>query len=420
MTPLTPMPIAHPTAAPEPTARRLRIAVIVGGFPKLSETFILNQITGLLDLGHHVDIYARRQLHESFEHDEVREYALLSRTRAFDLPSSRRGRLLRALGSAARYLPSHPRAILRCMSLSQYGSVYAVLNNLMHVPPFLQRRYDVILCHFGGNGIDFAFIKRLFPATRMVTMFHGDDMFLGDEHGQRIFDTLRSAGDLFLVNTDYFGGAKLRAAGFDPIKVVTLHYGLRIDRIPFRERALRNSTVRILSVGRLVPKKGHEFAIRGVDRLAKANPELRIEYRIIGDGELRQSLNDLIRALGRADTIQLLGGLPGHEVMRWMDGSDLFLLPSLMEQAGMVLAEAQASGLPVVATRVGGVPEMVEPGQSALLVRAGDAVAITCALQHLLDDPTSWAIHGRAGRTFVEHQHDLCTQTARLAALLAP
>jgi len=103
-----------------------------------------------------------------------------------------------------------------------------------------------------------------------------------------------------------------------------------------------------------------------------------------------------------------------------MDESDVFLLPSLMEQAGMVLAEAQASGLPVVATRVGGVPEMVEPGQSTRLIEAGDPGAITGTLQRLLEDPMSWGALGRAGRRFVEQEHDLKIQTARLAALLAP
>jgi len=212
----------------------LKIAMIVGGFPKISETFILNQITGLLDLGHEVDIYARRCSRESIQHDEVREYALQSRTHWFDLPSGRGARLVRALSSLARYLPRYPRAILRCLRLTRHGNLYGILNNLMHVPPFLHRHYEVVLCHFGGNGIDFAFLKSLFPATRLVTMFHGDDLSLGDERGRQVFDTLRAAGDLFLVNTDHYGGAKLRAAGFDPAKVVTLHYGLPIKRIAFK------------------------------------------------------------------------------------------------------------------------------------------------------------------------------------------
>jgi len=169
-----------------------------------------------------------------------------------------------------------------------------------------------------------------------------------------------------------------------------------------------------------VPKKGHEFGIRGVARLQEANPGLRIEYRIVGDGELREPLAAVIRGLGRTETIHLLGGLPGQEVMRWMDTSEIFLLPSLMEQAGMVLAEAQASGLPVIATCVGGVPEMVEAGQSAHLIPPGDADSVTSALQRLLDHPTSWPALGRAGRRFVEGQHDLETQTARLAARLGP
>jgi colanic acid/amylovoran biosynthesis glycosyltransferase len=397
--------------------RRLTIAVVVGGFPKLSEPFILDQITGLIDLGHEVDIYARRRLREDAVHPEVRQYSLLSRTHAFDLPLRRAGRLLRGMGLLARYIPRHAGCVLRCLNLTRYGSVYAVLNNLMHVGPFLTRHYDVILCQFGGNGIDFAFLKDLFPTVRFVTMFHGDDYFLADEQGPAVFDRLRQVGDLFLVNTDHFGGTKLRSVGFDPHKIVTFHLPARLP--PFRERARSADRLVVLSVGRLVPKKGHAFGIRGIAQLQDDNPGLRIEYRIIGEGELRAPLTALIQQLGRVDTIQLLGGLTREKVLQWMGASDIFLLPSLMEQAGMVLAEAQASGLPVVATHVGGVPEMVKAGQSAHLIEPGDSRAIASAIQRLLDEPASWASMGRAGRRLVETQHDPGTQALRLATLLA-
>jgi len=101
-----------------------------------------------------------------------------------------------------------------------------------------------------------------------------------------------------------------------------------------------------------------------------------------------------------------------------MHESDIYLLPSLMEQAGYVLLEAQASGLPVVATRVGGVPEMVREGQSALLVEAGDVRATTDALQRLLDRPDMWPGMGQDGRRHVEEHHDVGKLTTTLEEVL--
>ena len=114
----------------------------------------------------------------------------------------------------------------------------------------------------------------------------------------------------------------------------------------------------------------------------------------------------------------LFRSLSGHDVARWMRESDIYLLPSLMEQAGYVLLEAQAAGLPVVATRVGGVPEMVREGKSALLVAAGDVQETIAALQWLVDHPNLWPGMGREGRRHVEGQHDVHSLTIQLEEVL--
>ncbi len=396
----------------------MRIAFIVGGFPRISETWILAQVTALLDRGHEVEIYARRASGESVVHADVTEYGLMRRTHCFDIPTSRTGRVIRAAGTLARHLPGHPAAMLRCLNLPRYGSSYAILNNVMFVEPFLDQRYDAILCHFGGNGMDFVCLKDAFPDTRFVTMFHGDDYFIGDEKGPEAFALLKRLGDAFLVTTNCFGRATLRRYGFDDRRIVTLRLSIAAKKIPFRERRRTGDTVRLLSVGRLVEKKGLEFGVRAAAAFQAANPGLRLEYRIIGDGPLRSDLTGLAEQLGAAGTVQLLGALPGTEVMRWMHDSDIYLLPSLMEQAGYVLLEAQASGLPVVATRVGGVPEMVREGASALLVEAGNVRAMTDALQELLTNSDRWPAMGQEGRRHVEEHFDVDRLTSQLEDVL--
>ena len=396
----------------------MRIAFIVGGFPRISETWILAQVTALLDRGHDVEIYARRSSAESVVHADVTDYGLMRRAHFFDVPTSRLGRSVRAAGTLARHLPGHPAAMLRCLDVRRWGSAYAALNNVMFVEPFLASRYDAILCHFGGNGMDFIVLKALFPNTRFVTMFHGDDYFIGDEKGPEAFAQLKRLGDAFLVTTDCFGRATLRRYGFDDRKIVTHRLSIAAKKIPFRDRRRTGDTVRLLSVGRLVEKKGFEIGIRAAAAFQAANPGVRLEYRIIGDGPLRGDLTGLVEQLGAAATVQLVGALPGAEVMRRMYDADLYLLPSLMEQAGYVLLEAQASGLPVVATRVGGVPEMVQEGHSALLVQAGDVQATAEALRDLVNRSDQWPAMGREGRRHVEEHFDVDRLTTTLEAVL--
>jgi colanic acid/amylovoran biosynthesis glycosyltransferase len=396
----------------------MRIAVILGGFPKLSETFILRQLTGLADLGHEIDIYARRNPREAAVQPDVQRYGFLARTRYYEVPAGRLARATCALTTFVGAFPRHPVAMLRCLNLARYRSVYALLNNVIFAAPFLDRRYDVIYCFWGGNGMDFIVLKDLFPATRFVNRFGGDDYALGDELGADALALLRERADAFIVQTDCYGRATLRRYGFDDAKIATYRHVIAVEDIPFRERRFDGERLRIVTVARLVDKKGLDHGIRAVAALQARNPHLRVEYRIVGDGPLAGRLADLVQELKAGDVIELLGAKTTPEVMRWIGESDVFLLPSLMEQAGYVLLEAQATGIPVVATRVGGVPEMVREGRSAILVGAGDAAALTSALQRLADHPEDWPAMGREGRAHVEAHHDVERLKPRLAEIL--
>ena len=397
----------------------MRVAFIVGGFPKLSETFVLDQVTGLIDLGHDVDIYARRRPGEAAMHPEVRTYGLVARTRYFELPRTRPGRVARFCQAAASGLWWDPKRTAACLTRAHAASPYMLLNNVMHGAAFRGREYDAVMCHFGGNGIDFVFLKVMCPRWRFVTMFHGDDLLIGDEDGPEVFGELRARGDAFLVTTDVYGRRKLRDYGFPEGKIVTHRLGIPVKKIAFRERATKGDEMRVLSVARLIPKKGLEFGIRAVVGLQAANPRLRVRYRIVGDGPLRPVLGRLAADLGATDTVEFLGAMTSDDVMQWMRDSDVFLLPSLSEAGGRVLLEAQASGLPLVASRVDGVPEMVREGRSAVLVPPADVPAAMAALQELADRRDLWPQMGHEGRQHVEERHDIGALNRELADILA-
>lgn len=396
----------------------MKIAVILGGFPKISETFILRHITGLLDLGYEVDIFARRNPAEMECQPDVAHYHLRDRTQYFETPASRTGRVRRATGLFAHNILHYPVAMMKCLNVLRYPSMYAILNNIMFVSPFLRRSYDVFFCYWGGNGIDFIILKDVFRQSRFVTRFGGDDYSIGDENGYEVFSTLKKFADAFIVQTDYYGRATLRRYGFEDDKIKTLRHVIPVKRISFRERGVDSGKVNILTIARLVEKKGLQYGIKGVLRLQRECPSIEIKYRIIGDGPLRRDLELLIQELGGTGTIQLLGAMTSPEVFKWLNDSDLFLLPSLMEQAGYVLLEAQSCGLPVIATRVGGIPEMVREGKSAILIPAHDCGAIADALRMLIDRSDCWAEMGKEGRAHVESWHDSEKLLPALASIL--
>lgn len=161
------------------------------------------------------------------------------------------------------------------------------------------------------------------------------------------------------------------------------------------------------TVGRMQTVKDQPTLVRAVVRLLAAEPRLRQRLRLVlvGDGPLRDECRALLEAAGAAD----LAWLPGNrdDVPGLLRSFDLFVLPSLAEGISNTVLEAMASGLPVVATRVGGNPELVEEGITGRLVPAADPAALAAALGGYLADPALLAAHGAAGRRRVEQRFSL-------------
>jgi glycosyltransferase involved in cell wall biosynthesis len=144
-----------------------------------------------------------------------------------------------------------------------------------------------------------------------------------------------------------------------------------------------HDTVRLICVSRLVPRKGLEVLLEAVRELS----DLPVELEIVGRGELEASLRRRIAELGLERRVQLAGYVPQSKLGARYRHADLFVLPSFAESFGLVLLEAMSTGLPVVATRVGGIPETVSDGVNGLLVEPGSALELTRAIRALILDP---------------------------------
>jgi colanic acid/amylovoran biosynthesis glycosyltransferase len=186
----------------------LRIAFIVTEFPALSETFILNQITGLLDLGHDVEIFAVTNFNETKVHPDVKTYGLLERTHYFFCGrsfSNKMYRMLKAMLLIIMHFHKAPLKILKSVNVIKYGFNAFSLVLLYAIIHFLDKEFDIIHCHFGPNGIIGTQLKEIGIGGKVVTTFHGYDMsLLISDRGENVYKKLFLQCDLCMPISNYW------------------------------------------------------------------------------------------------------------------------------------------------------------------------------------------------------------------------
>ncbi|MGH9318797.1 MAG: glycosyltransferase [Vicinamibacteria bacterium] len=387
----------------------MRIAFVVQSFPILSETFILNQITGLLDRGHAVEIFASKRGDLAKVHGDVGRYRLLDRAAfAPAMPSGRARRAVSGGVLAAENLFRDPAGVVRALNVWSYGRRAASLSLLYSAAPFYGRDgCDVVHCHFGPAGLHALMMRELgLLRGKLVTTFYGYDVSLVlRRQGGDIYRDLFRRCDLIMALSRHMR-QKLIGLGCDADKVIIHRIGVDCEKFGYRERMRGNGPVRITSVARLVEKKGIEYGIRAVSRLLQQG--LRVEYRVVGDGELREPLTRLVSELGIEGNVKLVGALTQEQVVDVLNDTDIFLLPSTVSADGdeegvpTGIMEAMAMGLPVVSSFHSGIPELVEDGVSGLLAEERDVAGIADRLARLVAHPEDCREMGRAGRAQVK------------------
>jgi colanic acid/amylovoran biosynthesis glycosyltransferase len=390
----------------------MKIAFLLGAFPLLSEVFILHQITGLLDAGHQVELFASKPSTVSKIHPAVESYDLLERTHYVDMPANKASRAIQAARLLPQHIFKHPLPLLKTVDILRFGKRAASLEFFYYWRQFLGHRFDIIHCHFGLRGVIGANLQYTGLEGKSLTTFYGHDLssYLR-EHGNNVYQELFKRGDCLLPICHYFE-QKLLKLGCPADKIRVLPLGVELPKFQFTPRIRQpHKPVNILTVARLIPKKGHEYALKSLAPLIKHYPD--IHYTIAGDGPLRNALMSLVAELNLHNHVTFTGAVDQSEVIALCKKAHLFLLPSGTDEHGeeegtpTVLLEAQAMGLPVISTRHSGIPEIVRDHQSGLLVPEKNIEALTAAIKTLLETPQSWGRMGEAGRRFVEQHHDI-------------
>jgi colanic acid/amylovoran biosynthesis glycosyltransferase len=395
----------------------MKIAFLVWRFPVLSEPFILNQITGLIDRGHDVDIYAcavDRCGWEEIEksHPNVAKYRLLEQTiYAPQRPKNSIWQFIKGLRLFIRNFPKNPQKSQKLLKGIQYDFS---TKNLYRSIPFLHRKtYDIIHCQFGTLGRIGLILRKIGVLEgKLITTFRGIDISrYVQEQGNDVYNELFQEGNYFLANCEFFRQKALKL-GCNPQKIIVHGSGIDCRKFHFTPRCFpSDGIVRLAMTGRLVSKKGIEYCIRAVAIASQTYPQL--ELNIIGDGELKNDLENLISRLKMSSRIHLLGWKQQDEIIQILDKSHIFLAPSVTAEDGNqdapvnTLKEAMAMGLPVISTYHGGIPELVEDGKSGFLVPERDSEAIAQKLLYLVENPEIWESMGLAGRRQVENKYNM-------------
>jgi len=394
----------------------MRIAFIVASFPVLSETFILNQIVGLIERGNTVDIYALDDGAEgdtSKVHQDVKKYNLLERT--YYVPKIPVNHLIRLIKGIwlSREFAKNPLIWWRSLNISKYGSQAASLRLLYRAKSLVGKEpYDIIHCQFGTLALMTMALREIGAIKgKLVTSFRGYDISeFVQTSGKDVYNELFATGDFFLTNCNYFKN-RLINLGCDRSKLIVLGSGIDCSRFVYTPRTIpADGQIQIVTTGRLVEKKGIEYCIQAVAKLAKIHRN--IEYKIIGDGPLKAQLQDLIDTLGVNDKVKILGWQQQQEIINHLRQSHIFMATSVTASDGNqdapvnTLKEAMAMGMPVIGTLHGGIPELIEDGVSGFLVPERDVDAIAAKLSLLIEHPQNWANMGKAGRAYVEKHYD--------------
>jgi glycosyltransferase involved in cell wall biosynthesis len=235
----------------------------------------------------------------------------------------------------------------------------------------------------------------------------------------------RRANDAkFVVSISEFNRRLLRELAPEGAPIHVVHCGVDTDFYRSAPHtAPRTGAVRALCVASLREVKGHRVLL---EALAEGAGRLdRIELDLVGDGPLRSELEDRVERLGLSARVRFHGDLTEHAVVEMLEAADIFVLPSVVERNGdtegipVALMEAMAAGVPVVASRLTGVPELVHDGETGLLAEPGDVSGLADRLAELLAEPHAAVARAALGRYLVEREFSLASSAAHLAMLFS-
>jgi glycosyltransferase involved in cell wall biosynthesis len=397
---------------------------VLGAFPKVSETFVLGEILEMIRQDEDVSVIALR--HPRVASDHPGTAVVLARTTY--LPRGPMG-AIRIVATAAARLVREPRRFgtvaKRAVAWAISARSWKELGRLFQaceVARLLPAGTSHLHAHFANGPASVAATVSSLTGLPYSFTGHARDLF---EHASTavLRDKISSARFVVAISRD--GKDRLDRSRPGPqSNVSVIRNGIDLAAFDRRSTAAAAPTTLpiVLAVSRLVPKKGLDVLIEAIAALRRDGTAVACE--IVGDGPLRRDLEDRARRSGAAPHVRFLGALGQAAVADAYARATLFALPCRVDTNGdrdglpVSIVEALAAGLAVVTTPVGGIPELIVPNRTGMLVAPNDSEELAHALQRLLDDDLLRQRLARAGRAVVAREYERSRTVGELRALL--
>lgn len=368
------------------------LGYLVSQYPAISHTFIFREVEGLRALGFNIktaSINTPKPLTEA-EKEEAKNTFIVKEGSKVDI---------------IKWIFLHP-LIFFSVLLKAFWNLGFSLKNLFYLGEAIllglwSQKNDIfhIHVHFANPAATVALIHSWINGIPYSLTIHGPDEFYNVDKNHL---KLKFESSAFIVAISHYTASQIIKIA--PVKPVVCPLGINLDQFPYIKRSWHEPR-ELLSIGRLHPNKGFKTLLEAVKGL-------KINLTIIGEGDEREALEGL-----KMDSVHLLGAKSQTEVIDFYQTADIFVLASFAEGLPVVLMEAMASGLPVLATQINAIPELIHNQENGLLVPPANPDALRKAIIQLIDHPEVAEKMAKEARLTVERDYNLDTNLEKLAKI---
>ncbi len=363
-------------------------------FPRLSETFILAQIITAIKCGYKVNILVEDllEINETTHGELIEKYSLIDKIvfEDYRIPENKTLRFLKAIllilnnifniFKLKAFIGEHRKFELRHIFIFNFFKKF--------------KDFDIVHIQYGTNGKPLDLLKKVgFFPPKLVVSFHGHDVYFpinGIIVNDDFYDSLFKYADKLIANTPYLKDLLIElGAPSEKIETIPVAVNTKFFK-PNKPEINKSETIRIITVGRLEIFKGQHFGIECISKLIKNG--YNVHYTIVGAGSQEESLKNLIQEYSLNNYIEMTGRKSQKDIRELLQNHDIFLMTSItdpnygVESQGLVTAEAQACGLPVIGFDSGGVKYTVMNGKTGFIVPEFDKEAMTLRIVELIDN----------------------------------
>ena len=398
---------------------KLVVAYVLRKFPKLSETFILNEILGLEAAGVKVQIFSLMPPRDPRFHDGL----VRLKAPVWYVPGVGDYRSLLRMNRAAakRFGRAYWSTLGRTLLCMRPKLVWRFLQAGWIAERAARLKADRFHAHFAARSTTVAKLVSSITTRPYSFTAHAVDIYRDDVNPRILRDRIDEAS--FVVTVSESNLAHLNGLTADRSPRIELVYnGIDLERFAPNGKP-RQTPFTILSVARLVEKKGGEYLVEACRLLNERGLDIRCW--IVGRGKLRKPLTEQIQRAGLQDRVRLLGGRTQKDVLKRYASTYVYVLPSIVGSDGnreglpVSIVEALACGIPVISTPVAGIPEVVHHEQNGLLVPERDSLALADAIERMIEDRSFYERMKSQARASVEPAFDTTRTSLQLRRLFS-